>query len=301
MPSVHPAHKSIHQLPRTYHPVKVIQFGSGNFLRGFADWMFQKMNDSLGFNAGVTVIQSVSKSDLLQSQHGVYTVLLKGIRNDEFVSEQLKVDVIQRVVNPTLDFKAFLEEAINPELQFIISNTTEAGIQFSAEDKDVNVLASTFPGKLVQLLFHRFNNRFNNGLIVLPTELIEHNGDELKSKVQQYAQHWSLPSEFSLWLNAHVTFCNTLVDRIVSGFPKKSKEILFDELGYSDELVVEAEWFHLWVIEGPRWVEEVLPLKKAGFNVIFTKRPGPLSGEEGAHFKWCPYRHGRDGAYVRFA
>jgi tagaturonate reductase len=221
------------------------------------------------------VIQSVSRSETLQSQHGVYTVILKGIRDDEFVSEQLKVDVIQRVINPTTDFKAFLEEGLNPDLQFIISNTTEAGIEFSPADESVNVLASTFPGKLTQLLFTRFNDNQNNQLIVLPTELIENNGDKLKMIIHQYVQHWSLPTSFGLWLTTNVTFCNTLVDRIVSGFPKKPKEILFEELGYEDELVVEGEWFHLWVIEGPRWIEEVLPLKKAGFNVIFTNDLSP--------------------------
>jgi len=275
MHTVHPVSKLIHQLPRANYPVKVLQFGSGNFLRGFADWMLQVMNNKLDFNAGVSVVQSVSKGDALQAQHGVYTVMLKGIRDDEFVSEHLKVDVIQRVIHPASDFKTFLEEGLNPDLQFIISNTTEAGIQFSSEDKDVNVLATTFPGKLTQLLFTRFNNGLSNQILVLPTELIEDNGDQLKSMVQKYVKHWSLPAEFSLWLNAHVTFCNTLVDRIVSGFPKKQQDTLFNELGYKDELVVEAEWFHLWVIEGPRWMDEVLPLRKAGFNVVFTNDLAP--------------------------
>jgi len=265
-----PIYKSIHQLPRLYYPVKILQFGGGNFLRGFADWMVQELNRKTDFNAGVAVVQSISRSDTLQAQQGVYTVILKGIRNHEFVSEHFKVDVIQRVINPADDFKSFLDEGLNPDLQFIISNTTEAGIQFLASDENIDVLASSFPGKLTQLLYTRFRNDLNNGLVVLPTELIEQNGDELKSMIQKYIRHWNLPSEFSFWLNANVTFCNTLVDRIVSGFPKKSKEILFEELGYKDDLVVEGEWFHLWVIEGPRWIEEVLPLRKAGFNVIFT-------------------------------
>jgi tagaturonate reductase len=140
MNSVSASKKFIHQLPRAYYPVKVLQFGSGNFLRGFADWMLQKMNGKIDFNAGVSVVQSVSKSDLLQAQHGVYTVILKGIREDQFVTEQLKVDVIQRVINPTSDFKSFLEEGLNPDLQFIISNTTEAGIAFSPDDADTTSL-----------------------------------------------------------------------------------------------------------------------------------------------------------------
>lgn len=263
-------HKKINQLPRTTHPVKVLQFGSGIFLRGFVDWMLQELNAKSDFDAGVCVVQSISQSKTLEDQEGVFTVILKGIKDDEFVSKLTKVDVIQRVVFPLQDFESYLAEAQNPDLQFIISNTTEAGIQFVGDDNCVTELASSFPGKLTQLLYRRFQHNLNNKLTVLPTELIENNGAELKSVILKYVRHWSLPYEFTVWLNEHVTFCNTLVDRIISGFPKKPKEVLFDELGYEDNLAVEAEWFHLWVIEGPRWVEEILPLRKAGFNVVFT-------------------------------
>jgi len=265
-----PARKHVHELARNQYPVKILQFGTGNFLRGFADWMVQEMNQKVGLHAGVCVVQSISNSNTLENQEGVFTVIIKGIRKEEFVSQQFKVDVIKRVVNPYRDFVAFLSEAINPDLQFIISNTTEAGIKFSSQDVNVDSVASTFPGKLTQLLFKRFQHKLDNSLLILPTELIPQNGAELKSCVQQYAELWSLPAEFNTWLNAHVTFCNTLVDRIVSGFPKKPKDTVFEELGYIDELVVEAEWFHLWVIEGPRWIEEVLPFKRAGLNVIYA-------------------------------
>ena len=265
-----PVRKHVHELARNQYPVKILQFGTGNFLRGFADWMVQEMNQKVGLNAGVSVVQSVSNSNTLENQEGVFTVFVKGIRKEEFVSQQFKVDVIQRVVNPNQDFESFLNEAINPDLQFIISNTTEAGIKFSSQDSALETVASTFPGKLTQLLFKRFQHKLDNSLLILPTELIPQNGAELKSCILLYAELWSLPVEFNTWLNAHVTFCSTLVDRIVSGFPKKPKEAVFAELGYIDELVVEAEWFHLWVIEGPRWIEEVLPFKKAGLNVIYT-------------------------------
>lgn len=265
-----PSGKPIHQLARNQYPVKILQFGSGNFLRGFADWMVQQANEKTGFNAGVSVVQSVSQSDTLKQQEGVYTVIFKGIHDGEFVSSHQKIDVIQRVVNPTLDFDAYLNEALNPDLQFIISNTTEAGITFSKQDTHVATLASTFPGKLTQLLYKRFQENIDSPLLVLPTELIEQNGTLLKACIVNYSGHWSLPSEFLIWLNTHVTFCNTLVDRIVSGFPKKNKEAVYEELGYVDELAVEGEWFHLWVIEGPRWINEILPFKKAGLNVIYT-------------------------------
>lgn len=265
-----PVRKHVHELVRNQYPVKILQFGTGNFLRGFADWMVQEMNQKVGLHAGVCVVQSISNSNTLENQGGVFTVIVKGIRKEEFVSQQFKVDVIQRVVNPNQNFEAFLNEATNPDLQFIISNTTEAGIKFSSQDYAIETVASTFPGKLTQLLFKRFQHKLDNTMLILPTELIPQNGAELKSCVLQYVELWSLPVEFNTWLNAHVTFCSTLVDRIVSGFPKKPKETVFAELGYIDELVVEAEWFHLWVIEGPRWIEEVLPFKKAGLNVIYT-------------------------------
>lgn len=262
--------RTINELPRTQYPVKILQFGSGNFLRGFADWMVQVANEKTGFNAGVSVVQSISNHKTLNQQEGIYTVVLKGIREEEFVSQRYKIDVIQRVVNPNEDFDSFLREALNPDLQFIISNTMESGIVFSSLDTSVTTVASTFPGRLTQLLYHRFQHKLDNSLLVLPTELIEQNGIILRSCIQQYSTHWGLPPQFNTWLTTRVTFCNTLVDRIVSGFPKKSKESVYKELGYSDEMVVEGELFHMWAIEGPRWIEEVLPFKKAGLNVIYT-------------------------------
>jgi tagaturonate reductase len=267
--------RPINELPRMAYPVKVLQFGSGNFLRGFVDWMIQVANEKTGFNAGVSVIQNVSNGDALKRQDGVYTVVLKGIQEGEFVSQRHKIDVIQRVVDPVRDFESFIKEASNTDLQFIVSNTTESGIVFSDRDRSVATLASTFPGKLTQLLYKRFREKIDNPLLVLPTELIEQNGSVLKSCIQKYSGHWSLPTDFNLWLNKHVTFCDTLVDRVVSGFPKKDKEVVYNELGYTDDLVVEGEWFHLWAIEGPRWIGEVLPFRKAGLNVIYTSDLAP--------------------------
>ncbi len=266
---------TIQTLSRKKYPVKILQFGSGNFLRGFADWLVQEANDRVKFNAGVVVVQSVSNSTALAKQKGVYTVLLKGLRDEEFFSKRYKIDVIQRVINANTEFKSFLEEAANPELQFIFSNTTEAGIIFSEDDNSPEVAASTFPGKLTQLLYARFKKGIGKSLVVLPTELIEQNGLLLNSCVIAYARKWNLPASFSHWLNQYVTFCNTLVDRIVPGYPKKAKEQINAELGYLDELVLEGEWFHLWAIEGPSWLERVLPFKKAGLNVVITDDLAP--------------------------
>jgi tagaturonate reductase len=261
---------TIQSLPRKKYPVKILQFGAGNFLRGFADWMVQEANDKAGFNAGITVVQSVSTSTALAKQKGVYTVTLKGFREEEFVSQRYKIDVIQKVINATEDFRSFLDEASNPDLQFIISNTTEAGITVSESDKTPDVVASTFPGKLTQLLHARFKKGIARNLIILPTELIEQNGSFLNSCVREYAKQWNFPIPFFDWLDRYVTFCNTLVDRIVPGYPKKEKEQVNAELGYIDELALEGEWFHFWAIEGPSWLEKVLPFKKAGLNVVVT-------------------------------
>lgn len=276
MEAVQPIIKTIRELPRAEYPVKVLQFGAGNFLRGFADWIIQEANTKTGFNAGVCIVQSISTSNVLAQQGGVYTVQLKGIHEEEFVNKRYKIDVVQRIVNPSLDFNAYLAEGLNPDLQIIISNTTEAGIVFSPLDSDLDVMASTFPGKLTQLLYHRFTNGLESNLLVLPTELIERNGAVLKNCILKYCQLWSLPPEFIQWINTYITFCNTLVDRIVSGFPDRPHKIVYQELGYKDDLVVEGEWFHLWVIEGPRWISEVLPFKKAGLNVVYTNDLAPF-------------------------
>lgn len=261
---------SINTVARKHYPVKILQFGSGNFLRAFIDWMVQEANDKVGFDAGISIVQSVSRDKKLEQQEGLYTVLVKGLRGDTFVQTNYRIDCVQRIVQVQDNFSAFLNEAINPDLQFIVSNTTEAGITFNAEDSSINIPSSTFPGKLTQLLYHRFQANVSGRLAVLPCELIEKNGEVLKKCVEQYSQHWKLSAEFSQWLHNEVSFCNTLVDRIVPGSPKGSHEVIWKELGYKDELLVDAEFFHLLVIEAPAWVEKALPWREAGLNVIFT-------------------------------
>lgn len=262
---------AISALERKRYPVKMLQFGSGNFLRAFIDWMVQEANDKIDFNAGVSIIQSVSRDKKLEEQHGLYTVLVKGLHKGKYVQQHYRIDCVQRIVQPQDNFSAFLQEAINTDLQFIVSNTTESGILFSDKDTDVETLATTFPGKLTQLLYHRFKSKLTGRIVVLPCELIEKNGEVLKRCVETYTKHWGLPALFSEWLNSEITFCNTLVDRIVPGAPKTEQEAIWKELQYKDELMVTAEWFHLLVIEAPEWVKEVLPWDKAGINVIFTK------------------------------
>lgn len=255
-------------------PIKVLQFGSGNFLRGFADWIIDVMNERTDFNGAIQIIQSVSQEagKALNEQEGLYHVVINGIRNNAPVSETRLITCVRGAMSPEQDFSLFLKLAENPDLEFIISNTTEAGIVFNETDKSVDSLPSSFPGKLTALLYHRFT--FYKGdkekaLIIIPCELITKNGDELKKIVLQYVSLWKLPAEFKNWL-AENAFCNTLVDRIVPGSPKDKIAEIKQNIGFDDKLIVMAEPFHLWVIEGPPIVQERFPADKAGLDVKFV-------------------------------
>lgn len=284
--------------PAPAHPERVLQFGEGNFLRAFVNWMIHEMNQKAGFDAGVTVVQPIDRGlvDMLNAQDGLYTVCLTGIKNGQAVQEQTLVDCIQRGINPYHDFLSYLATAHNPELRFIISNTTEAGIAFDNEDKLKDAPPGSFPAKLTRLLYERFqafDGDASKGLIIIPCELIDRNGDILRNVVQQYADLWKLSTEFKNWVEKACTFCNTLVDRIVPGYPKDRISELQETLGYEDKLITEGERFHLWVIEAPAWVEEEFPAKKAGLNVIFTNDMTPYRTRKvrilnGAHTAMVP-------------
>lgn len=258
-------------------PVKVLQFGSGNFLRGFADWIIDVMNDKTDFYGNIQIVQSVSHDNMVNEQEGLYHVVVNGIKNGQPFTETRLITSVNGAINPGEDFTAFLKLVENPDLEFIISNTTEAGIVFNPGDKTLDNIPSTFPGKLTMLLYHRF--RFfkgdeKKGLIIIPCELISRNGEELKKIILQYVQLWKLPFEFKHWIE-HNSFCNTLVDRIVPGFPKDKAEAIKQEIGYDDKLLVMAEPFHLWIIEGPAIVQERFPADKAGLDVKFVEDHEP--------------------------
>lgn len=285
---------------------RILQFGEGNFLRAFADWIIHKMNDIANFDAGVVVVQPIEQGlvNLLNEQDGLYTLYLNGIKNGKTISEHQVIDCIQRGINPYEDFETYLANAINPNLRFIISNTTEAGIAYNAIDKLKDTPQKSFPGKLTALLHKRFihfGGITDKGLIVIPCELIDRNGDNLKKIILQYAKDWNLGEEFVQWVNDDNIFCNTLVDRIVPGYPKDKIEAITKELEYKDNLVVEGEQFHLWVIEGPNSVKEEFPAKKCGLNVIFTDDMEPYRTRKvrilnGAHTTMVPigYLYGID-------
>ncbi len=285
-------------------PVKVLQFGEGNFLRAFTDWIIDVMNEKVAFNGAIEIIQPINFgiANLINNQEGLYHVLLNGLQGGSEVKESRLITSVSHAQNPYENYTAYLKSAENPDLQFIISNTTEAGIAFDANDTTPETLSSSFPGKLTALLYHRythFNGAAEKGLILLPCELIEKNGEALRTTILQYAAHWNLPEGFVTWIKENNTFCNTLVDRIVPGFPKDTILQIQEELGFEDSLVVTAEPFHLWVIEGPAAVREAFPADKAGLQVKFVEDMTPYRTRKvrilnGAHTALVPvaYLHG---------
>ena len=266
---------------------KVIQFGEGGFLRGFADWMLQQINEKTDFDGKVVVVQPIEKGlcDLLSAQDCVYTHLCRG---SEGVDVK-KIDVISRCVKPYDDFDAYLALAENPDFRFIISNTTEAGICFEEDNKIEDRPAKSFPGKLTQLLYKRFELGLS-GFVFLPCELIDKNGANLKKCVLQYADLWELGEAFKTWIEKDNIFCNTLVDRINTGYPKDEQI----DVGFDDKMVNTSEYFHLWVIEGYADLCSEIPFDKCGLNVIVTDnlemyRTRKVRILNGAHTSFVPY------------
>ncbi|WP_455798011.1 tagaturonate reductase [Clostridium butyricum] len=254
------------------YPVKVIQFGEGNFLRAFVDWQIDKMNKEADFNGSVAVVQPLEGGliHMLNEQDCLYTLYLQGIQNGKATKTHTVIDCIDRAVDPYKDYNKYLELAEIPSVRFIISNTTEAGIVFENDDKLEGGCQKGYPSKLTALLYHRFktfNGALDKGLNIIPCELIDRNGEKLKEIVLKYAEIWNLGDEFITWINTANTFFCSLVDRIVPGYPRDTIEEVRTELGYDDNLVDVGEVFHLWVIEGPQCLKEELPIEKAGINV----------------------------------
>ena len=267
---------------------RVIQFGEGGFLRGFADWMLQKMTDCGAFEDKVVVVQPIKNGvcDLLTAQNCKYTHVIRGAEGVEIS----QIDVISRCVNPYENWEDYLALADLPAMRFIISNTTEAGIVFSETDLPERAPEISFPAKLTLLCKRRFD-RGLGGFLILPCELIDRNGDHLKKCVLQYARLWNMGEDFARWIETENVFCNTLVDRINTGYPK-GEDL---KLGYEDKMVNTSEFFHLWVIETDFDIEKELPFSKAGLNVIVTKdklemyRTRKVRILNGAHTSLVPY------------
>ena len=253
---------------------RIIQFGEGGFLRGFVDYFFQKLNDKGLFEGSVVVVQPIKTGmcDMLTAQNCEYNLFLRGVDNGKVVDEHTYIDVISRCINPYKDYEEYLSLAKNPDSRFIVSNTTEAGIVYEDDNKLSDAPANSFPAKLTALLYERFKAGLP-GFIILSCELIDHNGEELLKCCKKHALKWELGGDFGLWLERENSFCSTLVDRIVTGFPRDEHKALEERIGQSDNMMDTAEIFHLWVIQGNH--EDELPLQKAGFNVVWTDNVDP--------------------------
>ncbi len=259
---------------------KVLQFGEGGFLRAFVDQMIDAANQKGVIDAGVVVVQPIEKGlcHMLDEQEGLYTLVLRGKEDGQVVRDKRIITAISRTVNPYSDYQAYLDCAKNPDLRFIVSNTTEAGIVYTGTDKFDDVPQASFPGKLTRLMYERFNafgQEPGKGFILLPCELIDKNGDALKDAVMKTAKQWALGEAFLDWIDKSNIFTNTLVDRIVTGYPRDDAAQILAELGYEDTLLDAAEPFGLWVIEGPSAISAEWPLDKAGLPVIFTDNVTP--------------------------
>ena len=256
-------------------PERVLQFGEGNFLRGFVDWMIDRLNQNQLFNGKIVVVQPIAQGmvDLLNRQDGLYTLFLRGLQQGKVVAEKTLISSVSRGINPYQNFSEYLQCAENPDLRVIISNTTEAGIVYDPNDRFEQTPPASFPGKLTVFLYRRFQvfqGDLSKGFIIIPCELIDRNGDNLQRIVLQLANEWHLGADFILWLNKANHFLNSLVDRIVTGYPKDEAQQLSAKLGYQDQLLNTAEIFHLWVIEGERKLAEELPFTKIGLHVLWT-------------------------------
>lgn len=265
-------------------PVKVLQFGEGNFLRAFVDYFIDNLNEKTGFNGKVTVLQPLPENSFtsvpqfLNEQEGLYTLYLRGFENGEKVNAKRVISCIDRCINAYSDYEEMIKCADNPELRYITSNTTEAGIVYDPSCQFTDTPASSYPGKLTQLLYRRFEKfgkEKGKGLVILACELIDDNGKVLKDCVIKYANQWNLGQEFTKWVQEENLFCSTLVDRIVTGYPRNEAEALNEENGYEDKVLNTGEVFGFWVIEGPQWLKEELPFEKAGLPVIITDNHKP--------------------------
>lgn len=238
------------------------------------------MNEKAGFDSSVVVVQPIEKGmvDMLEAQDCLYHVNLQGLDKGQVVDSLTKIDVISRALNPYVRHDEFMKLAEQPEMRFVISNTTEAGIAFDPACRLDDAPASSYPGKLTQLLYHRyqtFHGDRSKGLIIFPCELIFLNGHRLKETICQYIELWDLGEGFRQWFEEACGVYATLVDRIVPGFPRKDIAGIKEKLQYDDHLVVQGEVFHLWVIEAPQEVAKEFPADKAGLNVLFVPSEAP--------------------------
>ena len=287
-------------------PERVLQFGDGNFLRAFVDYFIDMRNEKSGFNAKVVLCQPIAPglADMINEQEGLYTLFLRGFQDGQKVNKKRVISAVSRCLNPYKDYDEVLACAKNPDLRFIACNTTEAGIVYDPSCQFGDVPAASYPGKLTQFMYERFKafgTEKGKGFVILSCELIDNNGKELERCVLEYARQWALGDAFINWIKEENIFCSTLVDRIVTGYPRAEAEAICEELGYKDNLLDTGEIFGFWVIEGPESLKAELPFDKAGLPVLITDNHKPYKQRKvrilnGAHtsFIMGAYLAGQD-------
>src|SRR5471030_1916903 len=285
--------------PGRHFPEKIIQFGEGNFLRAFVDWQIDLLNEHTDLNAGIVIVRPIDTDfpPSLSTQDGLYTTIISGLNEQgETVRDTRIIRSVNREINIYHQFDEYLALAHDANIRFVFSNTTEAGISYHAGDKLTDTPPVSYPAKLTRLLFERFSHfdgAADKGWVLLPCELIDYNGDALQELVLRYAQEWALPAEFTTWLNEHNTFCSTLVDRIVTGYPRAEVDTLQAELGYQDSFFDSAEHFYLFVIQGPKSLAQELRLDKLPRNILLVDDIKPYKERKvailnGAHTALVP-------------
>ncbi|MEQ8674860.1 MAG: tagaturonate reductase [Aggregatilineales bacterium] len=284
--------------PADAYPERIVQFGAGNFLRGFVDWVIQNLNEQTPFASQVVVVKVTPNStyEELDAQDGLFHVVLRGYQAGELIDEAKLITCVSRTVYPYQDFDAYLNLATQPDIRFIFSNTTEAGITFVESDSATDQPPSSFPAKLTVFLHHRFQHfqgAPDKGCIIIPTELVVQNGDQLREIILHYADLWGLSSEFSAWIKTHNMFCNTLVDRILPGFPAQDAEQIMDRLGFDDRQLVMGEPYHSWIIEAPASLKDEFPVQQTQLNVKIVDDANPFRETKvrilnGAHTSMVP-------------
>lgn len=287
-------------------PIRVLQFGEGNFLRAFVDYMIDIANEKGVFDGDVVLVKPIEfgSLDRFHQQECQYTVQLRGLVDGEPRKITRVVTSVADAVDAYGAYEKYAEYAKLDTLRFIVSNTTEAGIVYDENDRPEMTPPASFPGKLTKFLYERykyFNGAKDKGLIMLPVELIDDNGLHLRECVLKQAANWSLEEGFVNWLNEACIFTSTLVDRIVTGYPRDEAAGLCEEFGYEDNLIVTGEPFALWVIESPVDLSGELPLPAAGLPVIYTEDHHPYKQRKvrilnGAHtsFVLASYLCGND-------
>ena len=285
--------------PGTSYPTKIIQFGEGNFLRAFIDWQIDLLNERTDLNAGVTIIRPIDTDfpPSLNTQDGLYTTIIRGLdENGHIVKQARIIRSVNNEINIYRQYDEYLQLAHNLDIKFIFSNTTEAGISYQENDRFDDRPPVSYPAKLTRLLYERFTvtgGDQSQGFILLPCELIDYNGEQLKKLVLKYARQWQLPERFIDWLEFANTFCSTLVDRIVTGYPRNEASELETELGYKDSFWDTAEYFYLFVIQGPKSLAKLLRLDQADLNVLIVDDIKPYKERKvailnGAHTALVP-------------